>query len=62
MELDLDDTRSELLREILDSTYRDLAYEIADTDNSKFRSTLSDRRQLVKSMLDDLGGPLPDPD
>jgi inorganic pyrophosphatase len=62
MKIDLDDTRSELLREILDSTYRDLAYEIADTDNSTFRSKLSERRQLVKSMLDDVGGPLPDRD
>ena len=48
------------MREILDSTYRDLKYEIADTDNSKFRSKLTGRRQLVESLLDDVGGPLPD--
>ncbi len=60
MKLDLDDARTELLREILDSTYRDLKYEIADTDNSKFRSKLTGRRQLVESLLNDVGGPLPD--
>jgi inorganic pyrophosphatase len=60
MKLDLDDSRTELLREILDSTYRDLKYEIADTDNSTFRSQLVERRRLIESLLDDVGGPLPD--
>ncbi len=60
MNLALDDDESVLLREILDSTYRDLEYEIADTDNSNFKNHLRTREHHVTKLLDMLGGPLPD--
>ncbi len=60
MHLDLTDEAAILLREILNSAVRDLSHEIADTDNSTFRAELRDRRDAVRSILDQLGGPLPD--
>ncbi len=60
MHLDLNDEAAALLREILNSTVRDLSHEIADTDNSTFRAELRERRDAVRALLDDVGGPLPD--
>ncbi len=60
MHLDLTDDAASLLREILNSAVRDLSHEIADTDNSTYRAELRDRRDAVRSILDDVGGPLPD--
>lgn len=60
MNLQLGPEQVELLREILDSTYRDLRYEVADTDNSKFKEELRTRERAVGELLDLVGGPLPD--
>jgi hypothetical protein len=60
MDITLDAGQAELLRDLLDSAYRDLRYEIADTDNSEFKSRLRDRAQAVQALLDLVGGPLPD--
>jgi hypothetical protein len=60
MILELDDDRAALLREVLDQAYRDLRYEIADTDNSTFKQQLRDRAEQLKAVLDAVGGPLPD--
>ena len=60
MHIDLTDEAAALLREILNSTVRDLSHEIADTDNSGFRAELRDRRDAVRGILDAVGGPLPD--
>jgi hypothetical protein len=60
MRLELDDGQVELLREVLDVTLRDLRYEIADTDNSRFRDELKEREQALRDLLIPLGGPLPD--
>jgi hypothetical protein len=62
MHLTLDDGQQALLRELLDSAYRDLRYEIADTDNSRFKQDLRDREVEVCALLDLVGGPLPDRD
>lgn len=54
MELHLDHTQTVLLRELLDSDWRDLRYEIADTDNSSFKRNLRQREQTLRSILDQL--------
>lgn len=60
MELHLTDEQAELVREVLDRAWRDLRYEIADTDNSRFKAELREREQLMQGVLDLLGGPLAD--
>lgn len=60
MDLHLDETEVELLRAILDREFRDSRMEIADTDNSRFKEELRARNARVRSVLDRLGGPLPD--
>ena len=60
MLLELDEGQVGLLREVLDITLRDLRYEIADTDNSRFRDELKEREQALRDLLAPLGGPLPD--
>lgn len=59
MDITLDAGQVELLRDLLDSAYRDLRYEIADTDNSEFKASLRERATAVKALLDLVGGPLP---
>jgi hypothetical protein len=49
-----------LLREILDSAFRDLRYELADTNNSTYKQQLREREQALSELLDLVGGPLPD--
>ncbi len=60
MELNLSEDDIEQLRNVLDSVVRDLSHEIADTDNSGFRANLKQRRDTLRSILDRIGGPLPD--
>jgi hypothetical protein len=60
MNLHLEPGQETLLREILDSTYRDLRYEVADTDNSEYKRRLREREQALRALLDQVGGPLPD--
>lgn len=57
MHLDLDDDQGALLRELLDEAYRDLRYEIANTDNSTFKAKLRAREAQLATMLDLVGGP-----
>ena len=59
MQYELSDDETLLLREVLDSTVRDLSPEIVDTDNPNFRRSLVDRRDHLRTILDRLGGPLP---
>jgi inorganic pyrophosphatase len=59
MDLHLEPDQAELLREVLDSTSRDLHYEIADTDNSTFKAKLRDRARALDELLGMVGGPLP---
>jgi hypothetical protein len=60
MNLQLDSAQVALLREILDSTFRDLRYEVADTDNSEYKQQLRERERELSELLDLVGGPLPD--
>jgi inorganic pyrophosphatase len=60
MNIELDDAQAELLREVLDSVFRDLRYEIADTDNYNFRQGLKEREATLVSIMSMVGGPLPD--
>lgn len=60
MNLQLEPAQVDLLREVLDSTFRDLRYEVSDTDNSTFKTKLRDREHAVRELLDLVGGPLPD--
>ena len=61
MELELTDEQAELLRRILDTAFRDARAEIADTDLPRYKIGLPEERDAVRAMLDQLGGPLPDP-
>ena len=60
MELHLDDEQLDLLRELLDHDFRDLRFEIADTDNSGYKRGLRSRAEVLSSILDQIGGPLAD--
>lgn len=54
LNLILDPEQVDVLRELLDSTIRDLNYEIANTDNSAFKHGLDSRRVMLRSLLDAL--------
>ena len=60
MHLDLTDDQAGLLRQVLDGAYRELRYEIADTDNSEFKAGLRQREAQLGTLLELVGGPLPD--
>lgn len=60
MNVELDSAQMVLLREILDSAFRDLRYEVADTNNSEYKLRLREREQALSELLDLVGGPLPD--
>ncbi|HEU5081988.1 MAG TPA: hypothetical protein VFU14_01515 [Acidimicrobiales bacterium] len=60
MDLTLTEEQRTLLQTILDREYRDTRYEIADTDRSTFKEALRERNVLLRSILDLVGGPLPD--
>ena len=60
MNLHIEPAQVDLLREVLDSAFRDLRYELADTNNSKFKAELRDREHALRELLDLVGGPLPD--
>jgi hypothetical protein len=60
MELTLTADQAEILREVLDSTLREIRYEIADTDRPDFKRKLKDRETILRELLAPLGGPLPD--
>lgn len=51
----LDPEQVGVLRELLDSTVRELNYEIANTDNSMYKKGLRQRRTLMRTMLGALG-------
>ncbi|MEZ5144042.1 MAG: hypothetical protein R2726_16205 [Acidimicrobiales bacterium] len=61
MDLHLDDDDVSLLRELLDAAFRDLRMEIADTDNVEYKEGLRSREDRLRALLDQVGGPLPNP-
>lgn len=60
VDLNLTEEQRSLLQEILDREYRDARYEIADTDRSSFKDALRERNVQLRTILDLVGGPLPD--
>jgi hypothetical protein len=62
MELQLDESQAALLQEVLDRAYRDLRFEIGDTDSRDYKRELMEREQALRAILDRVGGPLPDAD
>ncbi len=60
MDLTLTEEQRLLLQTILDREYRDTRYEIADTDVSTFKEELRGRNAELRTILDLVGGPLPD--
>jgi hypothetical protein len=56
MELRLTEPEVKLLREILDADLSGLLMEIARTDNRAMREGLKKRQDLLKEILDRLGG------
>lgn len=57
MNLDLREDDVEFLREILDSTARNLTSEIAHTDNRLYRQTLKTRRDQTRALRAKLAPP-----
>ena len=60
MQVEFTDAEVELMQQVLDREMRDLSFEIADTDNSRFRDELRAKRDTMSGLLDKFGGPLPD--
>lgn len=60
MNINLEPAQVDLLREVLDTVFRDLRYEQADTDNSAYKQRLRERQRAVRELLDLVGGPMPD--
>jgi hypothetical protein len=54
MQLDMTSEQAADLLDTLDSTVRELSHEIADTDNPRYRSELSARRDRLGSLLEEL--------
>ena len=54
MELQLDSSQADLLREVLDMALRDLRHEISSTDNMEYTRTLKEREQMMRSILERL--------
>ena len=54
MELDLDSSQADLLREVLDMALRDLRHEISSTDNMEYTRTLKEREEMMRSILEQL--------
>ena len=61
MELHLDTIQASTLRDLLDSTWGDLRYEIADTDNAAFKAGLRERERIIVSILEQLTVEAPAP-
>lgn len=61
MELHLEADQSDLLLELLNSNWRDLRYEIANTDNLGYKHMLREREALLHSILAAVGHALAEP-
>ncbi len=56
MELPLTENERVLLQEVLSSAYRDLRMEVVGTDDVAYRRALQSREQVLKTLLDRVGG------
>jgi len=59
MHIDLSDEEADALRSVLNTTLRELSYEIASADLPSYRLMLRGRRALLQPILDAVGGPIP---
>jgi len=59
MQLELDSTKADLLREVLDIAVHDLSYEISSADRPAYRDMLRQRRRILSELLEAVGGPIP---
>jgi hypothetical protein len=57
VQLELTQDDAELLQEVLDSVVRDMSSEIADTDDFEYRRGLDARRDRLRALLEQIGGP-----
>jgi hypothetical protein len=55
-ELNLTDDEVALLTGVIDQVIADLRYEVADTDNSRFRDELRERRARIEAIAPNLAG------
>jgi hypothetical protein len=58
MQIELDDTQADVLRTLLDSTLRELSYEIASADVPSFRLMLRGQREAIRSIRIAVGEPM----
>lgn len=56
-DVSLTDDEVALLAELLDQTLADMRYEIADTDNSRFRDEMRERYARIEAIAAKLGRP-----
>jgi len=54
VELHLDSSQADLLREVLDMALRDLRFEISNTDNMQYSRQLKERERIMRSILEQL--------
>ena len=59
MRIDLDTEQVDALHDLLATTLRELSYEIASADLPSYRQMLRERREVLRSTLDALGGAVP---
>lgn len=61
MELHLDAVQAVVLRDLLDNARGDIRFEIADTDNARFKASLRDRERIIVTILEQLAAEVPAP-
>lgn len=56
MQVDLTGEEREILQTVLESYLSDLRMEISNTDSKDFREMLKQRKEVVRKVLDAVGG------
>ena len=59
MRLELGTEQAEALQVLLDATLRELSYEIASADVPSYRQHLRDHREILRTILEQVGGAIP---
>lgn len=55
MQLEFSETQADAVRAVLEGAIAEMASEIADTDNPRFRAGLEDRRRALREVQTALG-------
>lgn len=58
MVIALDETQVDELRDLLEMSLRELSYEIASADLPSYRLALRERREVYRSILSEISGPV----